>query len=866
MDLSQSQQSFVPSQLGDFEDRTLLFRNIDAKVDPFSIALEKHIQNLPESLQFIKEYLYFDFLPKLDTQIENLEHIKSTSDYDENVVKIRPVISRTQTNNITVFDLLRNHNIKHPKIARIIYGTSIGSCVIYDIESDKVVSERQISPNNNRVDCLSTATTKYFDTYLTRIAVNCRSEIYIHILSFNHSFSLINLDCVINTVSANVSDPITNQNLNLSYLLNKLTFSVDGYYLNAVDYAGGVRIYKFHEIPLSNPSISADKKEEEKVSSKDKETKEKSKKGDDKTKNTEMGDQSLYMYITRVTCNLNENFTILPKDIGNPSESSKTMANAKNNAKKKEDKASAKATAKDKGKKGKDDKDANNNSLLLQPVDETIYNIKSEYDDNKNDVSLYQKYDKHHPICHFVQKKYIFEDKLSTAYSSSVITVGLYIAFANSTCFKFISLYPYLTEKMKTIFKVSKGKGSGSLSVEEAMSLNSQMAKKEREFINFVRSKLDNTPNIIKSEASAGKEQPKEKDTKDKEQDKKDSKGKKGDNKEDKPKNEIKPLPKDINPLDITKNEIDFNTLFNISAMAGQRSVNNTNNLLCIGMTDGSILVWDCELHTDKYLLQKNSRFEITSLLIDENYVMSGSKEGLIYIYDLSTGTEVFKCSHNPYETLPICLTIPFFPLLAWVFDYDDVMCLYNLKEKEKISKILLNDIDNRKLKYRLGYANEYQINYNDDFVVMLCEKEEITKPKKDLIDLIRYQETRRLYILNKVEETDAEFYNRKQIESNGAEYLKQQELIKELLEKQKEENEDADNDVNSTVEQIQPITKIEYKQKYFLIFRIRDILFKCYPDLVYAYKKGLSLKKLLQKYNSDEFPTFDKGKFAFLL
>ena len=128
MDLSQSQQSFVPSQLGDFEDRTLLFRNIDAKVDPFSIALEKHIQKLPESLQFIKEYLYFDFLPKLDTQIENLEHIKSTSDYDENVVKIRPVISRTQTNNITVFDLLRNHNIKHPKIARIIYGTSIGSC------------------------------------------------------------------------------------------------------------------------------------------------------------------------------------------------------------------------------------------------------------------------------------------------------------------------------------------------------------------------------------------------------------------------------------------------------------------------------------------------------------------------------------------------------------------------------------------------------------------------------------------------------------------------------------------------------------------------------------------------------------------
>ena len=46
------------------------------------------------------------------------------------------------------------------------------------------------------------------------------------------------------------------------------------------------------------------------------------------------------------------------------------------------------------------------------------------------------------------------------------------------------------------------------------------------------------------------------------------------------------------------------------------------NNLLEIGMINGSILVWDCELHIDKFFLQKNSRFEITAISIDENYLI----------------------------------------------------------------------------------------------------------------------------------------------------------------------------------------------------------------------------------------------------
>lgn len=119
------------------------------------------------------------------------------------------------------------------------------------------------------------------------------------------------------------------------------------------------------------------------------------------------------------------------------------------------------------------------------------YNIKSEFDEEKGDNSMYQTLAENHPWVHFVQKKFIFEDNSNSEYSTSTITVGLYIAFSNSTCFKFISLNEYITDKMKSIFKVKKVKNNYSMSIEDSMNLNSQMHKKEKDFLQFIRQKLD---------------------------------------------------------------------------------------------------------------------------------------------------------------------------------------------------------------------------------------------------------------------------------------------------------------------------------------------------------------------------------------
>ena len=183
MKLSQDEQEPTQEDKSN-EQETILFKNIDANVDKYSIELEKQIQKLPNPLRFIKKYMHFYFLPRLENIIDELESIKKTPNYDEKIIQIRPMSSHSLLPEIiSCIDLLNNNNIHHPKISKMIFGTMKGNLGVYDIDTDKIVIEINLS-KQNRVEYIATSTIKYFDTYQTRIAASCRGETNIYILSY----------------------------------------------------------------------------------------------------------------------------------------------------------------------------------------------------------------------------------------------------------------------------------------------------------------------------------------------------------------------------------------------------------------------------------------------------------------------------------------------------------------------------------------------------------------------------------------------------------------------------------------------------------------------------------------------------------
>jgi hypothetical protein len=824
------------------EQETILFKNIDANVDKYSIELEKQIQKLPNPLRFIKKYIHFYFLPRLENILDELESIRKTPNYDEKVIQIRPMATRSISSEIiSCVDLLNNNNINHPKISKMIFGTMKGNLGIYDIDLDKIVLEVNLS-KQNRVEHITTSTIKYFDTYQTRIAASCRGETNIYILSYNHSFTGITTECILNTITPETTTPpAAPEKLNLINVISGLKLSKDGYFLSVTDHAGGVRIFNFADIGIqsqlglvgttsggigTNPAASASNEDDRmsgdasSIQDNDKNTNVKEKKGNVVVSPLPQvsGDQALkFVFVGRFQSNAIENFTILPNE-----------AQQVDDKNKKNVKEPPKDTKKKDVKKGK-----GNEEPEVEAKNPDEYNIKSEFDEEKGDNSMFQNYSENHPWVHFVQKKFIFEDNSNSEYSTSTITVGLYIAFSNTTCFKFISLNEYLTDKMKSIFKVKKVKNNFTMSIEDSMNLNSQMIKKEKDFLQFIRQKLDPKKSGGTGGGSAT-ENPEEQNLA--------AQGNKANNEKDKkvvkdPKAKVDPKNAnakadntaqvgtkklfDINNATslLTKKEMNFTTCFNITIMNGQKAINKYNNLLGIGMIDGSILVWDCELHTDKFLFQKNSRFEITSISIDENYLICGTIKGQIYIYDLIEGKELFTCAHDPYSVSSFQTFLSFFPFMNLGFDSNNRICIYNSKEAHKIGKLKLNNDGYDKEQYNICFYNKFLCDYNDKYVVFICEK----KPKNDInkvqpkniLDLINFSKERVEILRNKPNEKITDFFNTKTMELN-AQLMK----IEEITEKNNSKiSQDNKNETNpKPIKVIKKTIKKEEKTKKQMI------------------------------------------------
>lgn len=151
--------------------------------------------------------------------------------------------------------------------------------------------------------------------------------------------------------------------------------------------------------------------------------------------------------------------------------------------------------------------------------------------------------------------------------------------------------------------------------------------------------------------------------------------------------------------------------------------------------------------------------------------------------------------------------------------DTDGKICLYNSKESHKIAKLIL---ENTHKSYKISYFNKHLISSTQEFIVFVCEKYPERKEKLNLIDLINFQNQKNTSVLKEYASRNLDFSNYYQ---------------------------------NFLTENITP------KKSYILTFRIKELLLKCYPQMIMANKKGMSLNKIMSKYKMDNLPNFESSK-----
>ena len=639
---------------------SILIRNIDIKQDICSTNFEKDLKRLPSNLKFIRKYIYLEFIPKIEKTIGDLEAVKLSSNYDENVCNLRP-FSVHKLPNITCFDLFETNNIKKSSINKMIYGTDDGNLGIYDLNSQKVLIEKQINPTGNlsksRIDVIGTSSIKYFDIYITRIAVHMRGVPNIQIMIYNHSYSIINNECEISLTEGSQSNEV---NISLASLVKEIKFSNDSYYMSVVDYSGGVRIFKFNDLPNTGV-LAKDKlpqKKENPISMQ-------FAFGFSKLHNPplnppaskSMDNQAVGEKPVLITYLKNreiENITIIP--IPQKLKEETNLFNSGTNKDKKVSQPVANKNQPLEKNKKMDLKTNKKDAPVADIIDSEFaeqanpnsinYDTKAIYDEKTStDITPLLKYNKNQPYITFIQKKFIYQDKTNGGYLSNKITIGAYVSFYGSNNLKFISLYPYLTESMKNAFKLSKLNGAPAMSSEDSLALSSQMLKKEKDYINFIKNKLDQVNSELNQIAYSSTNNLTELRLREINKDKVISTDR----------NQI--VSSEISLRENTKSEINFMLLFPITCQSGSNNFSKLINILCIGMQDGSILLWDTELHTD-IILFKEKRSEIIQMSLDDKYLISGSLDGQIHIYSMSEMRLIFTCYNSPHKNHPIQMVI----------------------------------------------------------------------------------------------------------------------------------------------------------------------------------------------------------------
>ena len=133
-------------------------------------------------------------------------------------------------------------------------------------------------------------------------------------------------------------------------------------------------------------------------------------------------------------------------------------------------------------------------------------------------------------------------------------------------------------------------------------------------------------------------------------------------------------------------------------------------------------------------------------------------------------------------------------------------ICIYNSKEAHKISKLILNSEQiNDKEQYKICFYNKFLCDYNNKYIVFICEKKSNEEAKKtsepkSILDLINFSKERIEILRNKPNEKITNFFNNKISELNT-------QLLKEESNK--------GNSILNTPKEKKKIILIKKKNKY---------------------------------------------------
>ena len=161
---------------------------------------------------------------------------------------------------------------------------------------------------------------------------------------------------------------------------------------------------------------------------------------------------------------------------------------------------------------------------------------------------------------------------------------------------------------------------------------------------------------------------------------------------------------------------------------------------------------------------------------------------------------------------------LSFFPLLSLVIDQTQRISVYNIKEKNKICKIVLRTEEER---FQITNMTSLLIDNNQDYIVFVAEKDKSDNINYTVLDLINFQSNSDKSVMKEYLKTEPFNYNRS--------------ILKDSV--------------------------VGGKNSYISFLRIKDLILKCYHQFGFHIKKGLSIKKLMMRYDSKSLPMSDDLK-----